>query len=486
MTGLFRDDTVLMYPQVPAADEETGGRLSDRLSIGAVALFSLFSKLSLALWVRVHNPGAAVSPDTPGYSAVALNFLHHGVFSRSAGPPFAFEAKRPPGFPAVLAVIYGIFGTSPFWVAAVQAVLATLTILLTYQIGKMMFGRTVGLIAAAALCLDPVSVGMSQVVLSETTYVLLTLLGVWFVVDPKHSSHPWQLGLAGLALALATLVRPIGYYLPVGIAILLVIHMSLDRRELRDRGDRYRKAVLDAVAVMVAPLLLVGGWQVFKYSQTGQAQLSAIEGWNMYAYRAAKVLSLAEHRPYDELHREMVDSLNAAGDLNVAGPRFSREGRRILLLHPRETAVMTVQSMAAFILAPGASGIAKLFASRDYPGTSLPSEMEQPLTRPEVSRVTGSSRWNEIGVKLFAIAYLVWLYAGVVAGLGLARRADWNRGVLLVVCCIMYFWLLSSGAEVESRFRAPISPMLCLLAAWGWSRVILRRSNPDTGSQPEY
>jgi 4-amino-4-deoxy-L-arabinose transferase-like glycosyltransferase len=463
------------------ADTTARHRISTDLLIIGILSFSLLSKLSLALWVRVHNPSAAVTPDTPGYSAIALNLLHHGVFSRSAGSPFAFEAKRPPGFPAVLAVIYGIFGTSPFWVAAVQAVLATLTVLLTYQIGKMMFGRTVGLIAAAALCLDPVSVGMSQVVLSETTYVLLTLLGVWFVVTgAKRSSHLWQFGLAGLALALATLVRPIGYYLPIGIAILLVIHVSLDRRVLRDRGDRCRKAVLGAVAVMVAPLLLVGGWQVFKYSQTGQAQLSAVEGWNMYSYRAAKVLSLAQHRPYEELHREMVDSLNAAGDLNAAGPRFSREGLRILLLHPRETAVMTVQSMGMFFLAPGSTAIAKLFASRDYPGTSLPSEMRQPPTRPEMSRATGSSRWIEMGVKLFAFAYLFWLYAGVVAGLGLARRAEWNLGVLLVVCCIVYFWFLSSGAEVESRFRAPISPMLCLLAAWGWTRMRALRSRRTT------
>ena len=84
---------------------QSSGRVCsrDRAALAAILAFSLLTKLGLALLVWFRNRAAIWHPDSASYHYLALNMFRHGLFSRSTGPPYVYEAFRTPGYPLVLA-----------------------------------------------------------------------------------------------------------------------------------------------------------------------------------------------------------------------------------------------------------------------------------------------------------------------------------------------------------------------------------------------
>lgn len=63
------------------------------------------------------------------------------------------------------------------------------------------------------------------------------------------------------------------------------------------------------------------------------------------------------------------------------------------------------------------------------------------------------------------------IYLGAAAGLGLAGKRHWPALALLVMV-ILYFIVLSSGGDINYRFRTPIVPFLAILGGTGYAVLI--------------
>ncbi|MGH7474841.1 MAG: glycosyltransferase family 39 protein [Longimicrobiales bacterium] len=115
---------------------------------------------------------------------------------------------RPPLYPAFLAAFLAL-GLGSVGARLAQAVLSTLTILLVYRITRRHFGLTVGRVAAGLIAFDPVLVSFSHRLWSETLFLflLLVLIDRLLVAIHENGLAPWA--VAGLALGLAGLTRPI-------------------------------------------------------------------------------------------------------------------------------------------------------------------------------------------------------------------------------------------------------------------------------------
>jgi hypothetical protein len=84
----------------------------DRAALALILGFSLLTKLGLAFLVWLRNRAAIWHPDSASYHYLALNMFRHGLFRRSSGPPYIYEAFRTPGYPLLLAAVYRVFGDS--------------------------------------------------------------------------------------------------------------------------------------------------------------------------------------------------------------------------------------------------------------------------------------------------------------------------------------------------------------------------------------
>lgn len=170
----------------------------------------LWAILALALLVRLVY--VASHSGNPYFDAPILDPAYHLDWARSfaAGETFEKEGAffRAPLYPWFLGLVLKLSGDSLLAVRIVQALLGTLTVALTYALGRRAFGPREGLLAALFAATYSVLVYFDGELLLPTLVTPLYLLAL---LETQKLSEPTSRGRvisAGLLWGVATLARP--------------------------------------------------------------------------------------------------------------------------------------------------------------------------------------------------------------------------------------------------------------------------------------
>lgn len=222
-------------------------------------------------WLIAHT--ALTARDSLGFARLALCFE-----TPSAAPPHENgrpkntldhirAAEHPPGFPLAVwatdAVLRHLTDkpTPERALLATQlanALAATLLVIPTYLIGRMLFGRNTGFAAALLFQVLPVPAKITSDGLTEGVYLLATasaiVLGVRAVRRPQISGFL----LCGLATGASYLVRPEGLMVAAGPGA-VALWLGLTRRWPRDAALGRLTALAIGVALVSVPYMAVIG-----------------------------------------------------------------------------------------------------------------------------------------------------------------------------------------------------------------------------------
>lgn len=406
---------------------------------------ALLLRLLTVSAVLLIDPERALTADAGGYlrPADALRVDLRFDTAPGSGVP---EFLRTPGLPLLLAVIRALAGTSIAPILVVNALMTTATVLAVVHLARRTGSASTGLVAGILVALEPLQIIYSAFVLTEPLFSLLLVLTVTALVTTVQAA-PVRVRPAlvtGTLLALATMVRPITYYLPVVLAIVVGLQV---------RRSGARVALLVIAALLLPSVLIVGGWQVRNSVQVGSSRLSGIEALNLYTYRAAAVVALRQDRPFDDLLLEFRGNLPQADD-EPDGAYYDRmrsAGLDILVADPVAVMRTTMTGLARTVFSPpvGAGQF----------GTSLPTPL--------------------------ALVVAAWWYAlyllataGLLAGL---REREHRAAHIAMLTVVVYLLVLSAGPEGYSRFRTPVMPIVAVWAALG---VAWMRAQRVTSSAP--
>jgi len=231
---------------------------------------SLLLILAIALALRLANAiflpgqgGDLIISDMQGYDRAAVALWQQEPLSvhtveRYIFHPLGSDTYHPPGYYYFLAAIYALVGHSYVAVRIVQSILGALTCWLVYQIGVLVFGTAVGLLAAAVAALYPTLIFYTGVLLTETLATCLLSAAALLLL---HSSTDVERGrvavlaLSGLLLGLAGLTRSV---------LLLAMPVALLWAWLVPRPGP-RRAVVDAVALLLPAALVIAPVTVRNY-----------------------------------------------------------------------------------------------------------------------------------------------------------------------------------------------------------------------------
>lgn len=221
----------------------------------------------LVHWYAGRKGTLCVFADTNIYWELARTILEREPFQvmQFDVPHFAL---RTPGYPLFLAACQAIFGARLMPVRLVQAALNALAIVLLYRLAARVLpeadrsapeGWSTPRAAAFLMAVEPYTVGMSALVLSEGLFVPLMLLGLrgisvlWPGEGQGRPGPGRSIAVAvgaGLAIAAAILVRPSwALFVPP----LLAAWVAFAGRGRRAVALRDAVAVALAVAVLMAP-----------------------------------------------------------------------------------------------------------------------------------------------------------------------------------------------------------------------------------------
>ncbi len=447
-------------------------RVKSRTCLILLIVVAVAARLSVLIYLGFEEPRYFFTYDSDGYVIRATNLLQYGAFSGDTEPPLAPDLKRTPIYPLLLA---GVLGLSRQITAIIvlQILLGSLTVLFAYLMAReLRFSARAGLLAALLLAVEPVSVLLTNQLLSETLFTMALTAGIWLLVCYWRREKLGWLVASAIVLALTALTKPIAMFLPLALLPLFALARS---------KERLRAVFTAGLIFVVISGVLTFSWAYRNHRVGGVFTLSTIADTNLYYYRAQAVLAQAENLNADTARTRLVDEIESA-----AGQRSLTEGERlalqrrvaleILSKHPGLTVSTMVKGSARLLFDPGYTLVCTLLdlettSFECFPGTA--TMLEANVLQKALDKVFDMTFVQQLTL-LGSMVLLGVLYLGAALGMVfLALERNWTAlGLLLVVS--LYFLILSAGAESTYRFRAPIIPFFAVLAGAGYDSLLTR------------
>jgi hypothetical protein len=199
-----------------------GGMPSLRLRPLLNILFALIAGAALRLWFIHAFP--QIQGDSLLYGDIAKNWLAHGIYGRTLPQGIAPTLVRLPGYPALLALCFALFGSQNYQaVLYLQVVIDLASCLLIAGFVRQICGRQAAAVALWLAVLCPFTANYVAMPLTETPSIFCVALALYAL--PRLSGAPpvfdrprWPTMLAfAFALSYCALLRPDGALLAVAL-----------------------------------------------------------------------------------------------------------------------------------------------------------------------------------------------------------------------------------------------------------------------------
>jgi 4-amino-4-deoxy-L-arabinose transferase-like glycosyltransferase len=404
------------------------------------------------------DPRANFHFDMTWYDLAALTLLDGRVLTSPEGVATAFW---PPGYPALLATAYAVFGASIRTAQGLNVALACLTCWFTHALALRVcresgHAQVCALGAAAIVAIFPGYVFFAPLTLSENAFIPLLcgllLLFVRFQDSTSARPFPHWCGFGAL-LGVAMLTRgAASLFFAVPIAF-----WWFETRSARTVGIRAAALAL-GVAVVVLP------WTTRNVLTMGSPVIVSTSVGMALTYAHSPVADGSESLRMVSYRRNLLEALQSL-------PNPQREVRemqlgvqaalRYALSHPlRELSLIPRRLFFLF--------------QHDHAGLDWAIPQGAPVAG-AAGMISGS-----IDRVLGAIASVFfWVVCGLAMVGGWARRRD--TGVQILIVTVGYFVVLHGVLFVGNpRYHAPLYPVLAVLAAIGCSTLFQLRSTEST------
>ena len=384
---------------------------------------------------------------------------------------------RPPGYPYFLAAVYWAFGLSYLAPRLVQMALGLVNCVLMFLLGRALFGRAVGLVAAAFMAAYWVFIYFEGVLTYPAVAVFLLLclmhaLRFW-MARPTF----WRALLGGLFLGAFGLFRPNGLlYLPVVIFWMgWVLHRMGRWPILRYRLDRgFRRSVLSVLGLGLGALLALTPTTVRNYVVARDfVFVSSYGGLNLYVGNNPEASCVEPRIPglkelagidnwccfdYPMIVRGLARKLDRDRlKFSEANTYFYKKASEFMLHSPWLCLKKTVKKALLFWGPAEVTNDTVMAYDKEY----------SPLLR----HMPGFP-WV---VALFVTGALLFFYEACVRGRPDKRRLETQGNGFPIAIAVLLF-VVSYFASVlpffiAGRYRVPIIPFLLLFAAYGLVRI---------------
>ncbi len=458
---------------------------SDRWRLGAVCLalnVAVLAGIALRYPAYLSDFRLNDNPDAKHYVQLGRNLLLEGHYSRTEGPPYPPDFLRTPVYPLFSAALDIAVGPAGIYLA--QVAIQVGIVLMLYRLAGLYFGRRAAFWAALLGATDLMSATYNFSALTEPLYSGLTLVALTLLVPrlaPPESSDDAGAGhgpgaylAIGVLLALATLTRPAGLYLP-GVMALVALGL-LGRR----RG--WRPAARAACLLLLPSVVLVGGWILRNHRQFGVARISSVDAVGTVYMAGAGAYQVHHGISRPEAQERISAEFGLPTLLEVQNPWLSSLGIREMDARLRRAAPDILTKYPGALLVSTLVGLVKGSLSHNVPDLArLHGRSWTPPVLGDLARLRGpafgrlvSNDAALVGAFLWQVGHAVLTLALAAAGLWrLLRSSAWRPLGVVLLLTIAYLGagMALFGVDAYYRSRLPMLPYLYLLAGLAASRL---------------
>ncbi len=389
--------------------------------------------------------------DSYRYINLGNNYFNSGIYAEEISDPLFPSIFIPPGLPTVFYLLNAIGGVHLIIVFQIICQLFIGYILLkTY---KLLFNPKTNFslyLIGFLYAFDLPSIILGNVLMGETVFTLFLLLFIQNFIRFILNHQSKHLLLSSLFLGIATLIKPIAFYLPILFFIYLFFHL---RKE--------KSLNLSSFIYFLFPFyLLTGFWMARNYAQHQTVFYSYQSNFNLFYFQAASIYGQNENLPLQKARVILFEELK-----NEFPPQkhfdqiefYDKAG---------EKAVHIILSSPHLLLKNMMKANVNLFVRpvRDYLKINWGSnELFHTRSKNNNGFIQFITYWqillNCILTLLIPFGFIYFYTAN--------RKICWA-----LLLFLGYFMLTCSGPEVEARFRVPIFPVILLLSIGGITFIL--------------
>lgn len=228
----------------------------------------LILSLALGIMYMCINPSSIVPhDDAADYDALGWNLAQGKGYTLDGHTP---TAKRPPGYPALIALIYLVSSHNYSSVRLVQIILNVANCLLVFWIARDAYTERVGIIAAYLFAVYPAFIFYTGLLLSETLTTHFLLLTTLLLRNALKKDSKFLSGISGVFLGFCTLCRPTTILYPFFLNAGLLI------------WKKTRQLFVLGLTFAAAMVLTITPWIVRNYASFGRfIPVSALSGYSL-------------------------------------------------------------------------------------------------------------------------------------------------------------------------------------------------------------
>jgi 4-amino-4-deoxy-L-arabinose transferase-like glycosyltransferase len=394
--------------------------------------------------------------------ALAYHQLAACILERAS---FCYNAVRVPGYPAFIALVYGLVGLHPWAVLLANTAVSLATVAVSYKLGQLLFSKRIGLAAAELIATDPAHIFLPMDMYSDVLFSFLFLCSFYFLCRGLLDQRYRDFAVSGVLMGMAALVRPIAQYywlIPVALAMIWPI-APLARR------------LTWAALLGLSLLLVLSPWLARNYFLYDEVSLSWLPGQNLLFWQVGDARAMSTGQSPEAVRDELMAVAVSRGyspaahgtvfDSNDVNPfkaeKVAKEvARELILADPMTFASSFVRGMFRTWTRVSSVPMAKKLG--------LVSSVD---TAPNAPRTVAVTIVGVIGGLLLG-AHLLCFAFGLVALMTRPSKQIILVGGLFVVT--MLYFTLAAGVLGDTRFRLPFSPLYLTIGAILLDRMFIR------------
>ncbi len=192
------------------------------------------------------------------------------------------------GIQWLIALAFQFFGINEFSVRLPSIIACTISVLLTYEIGKILLNRQVAWLGAIILCLMGIWISEARMGNQNIALVCIELIGIWALLSAEQLEYNqkkprffWGI-LAGSTIGLGFLIKGFMIVLPVVALAPYILLKNRGHRHLSNLG------IYIGLVIGILPVVVWLGLSCLKYGNLSPVQelfgkllfLSSTDTWN--------------------------------------------------------------------------------------------------------------------------------------------------------------------------------------------------------------
>ena len=447
---------------------------SRSLGIVLIVAFVLRICFAFAVYVVVVTLDAYHIADSWHYIRAAKSLINHASFLADGTP----EILRTPGYPLLL--IPGILlGHIEIVTVLIQCLLSCLTVYLVFLTSREIFrDDRIALFGAVFYAFEPLSILYVSILLTETLFAFLIMSFVYAFTIYIRTQKLGHLIGACLFLVGSIYVRPAAYYLPVLIALLVLLYGLFSKLNCK-------KILCHVFLFAFFSLIVVGAWQSRNYVQTGYWGFSGTAPYNLYFWMGSLIMANRTGQTPDSI-RYRWGGLSSE-QYFIAHPTQREWPESTILKWQEEQGITFIKQNSYIYCRIVLKGIAynllgsgfetyRFLLRRETNNFRSDRETGRELNLGSSLFVQAVNWMRLLPLNLLIIQISFLFLLGLTYALaipGVARGIKTSRTITCFLILTSAYLIVTPAAVGvwSSRFRMPAMPIICIFAGCGWSRL---------------